>query len=199
MKYFNHMTSSVEDQKHEELIERTGLAGYGAYWIVLEKIASQIRPECVSTSLKLSWRNWARHLRTSTQKAQVLLRSMNDARLVRITEIDGLIEVDVPNILKYGDEYTKRLGIKPRQTPDKLPRISGTPAVPAVPEEKDLTASAPAGGSEAPAAAPKATRSKSACQYHLGCPKRGTIKSNGRWYCRDHDPEVSPYPAQAVK
>jgi hypothetical protein len=189
MKYFNHMTSSVEDQKHEKLIERAGLAGYGAYWIVLEKIASQIRPECVSTSLELSWRNWARHLRTSTQKAQVLLRFMDEARLVQLTEDGGLIKVDAPNILKYGDEYTKRLGIKSRQTPDKLPRVSGTPAVPAVPEGKDLTPSAPAGGSEAPAVAPVPLPKKDACQHHLGCDKRGTIKINGRWYCPQHDPD----------
>lgn len=137
MKYINHMTSSSDDEKHESLIEKCGMAGYGAYWVVVEKIAAQIRPECVSTSLTLSWRNWGRHLRTSPQQAQFWLRSMNCKQLIVLTEIDGVAKVDIPNILKYGDEYTKRLGINSRQTPDKLPTMSGLPAVPAVQAVQD--------------------------------------------------------------
>jgi hypothetical protein len=140
------MSSSVEDEKHEALIEKCGMEGYGAYWVVAEKIAAQIRPECVSTSLTLSWRNWARHLRTSTQKTQFLLRSMDEARLVLLTEINGSVKVDMPNILKYADEYTRKLLTKSRQTPDKLPTNTGSPAVPAlpaVPEEQDLKPIAP--------------------------------------------------------
>jgi hypothetical protein len=55
--------------------------------------------------------------------------------------------------------------------------------------KKDLTPSAPAGGSEAPAVAPVTLPKKGACQHHLGCDKRGTIKVNGRWYCPQHDPD----------
>lgn len=57
------------------------------------------------------------------------------------------------------------------------------------PEKKDLAAGVPAGGSEAPAATPKATRLKDACAFIGGCDKRGTIGINGRWYCPQHDPD----------
>jgi Domain of unknown function (DUF4373) len=225
MKYVNHMSSSVEDEKHEALIEKCGMEGYGAYWVVAEKIAAQIRPECVSTSLTLSWRNWARHLRgMDVRSVKHIVRTMADVGLIllKIKEIgctsaskndrsttdrkpiagrseNELVTVDMPNILKYADEYTRKLLTKSRQTPDKLRSDTGFPAVPALPEQQDLTAGAPLGGSEAPGGSPKPTRSKSACQHHLGCSKRGTIKSNGRWYCSGHDPEASQQPIQAMK
>jgi hypothetical protein len=183
------MTTSVEDEKHEALIEKCGMAGYGAYWVVAEKIGGQVRPESVSTSKALTWRNWARHLRTSVQQAQFWVRSMHQVGLVGLTEVNGVAEVDMPNILKYGDEYSKRVGITSGQKREKLPRVSGTPALPALPDIKDLTASASAGGSEAPAVAPTTLPKKDVCQHHLGCEKRGTIRINGRWYCPQHDPD----------
>ena len=137
MKYFNHMTSSAEDEKHEILIDKAGLAGYGAYWIVLEKVASQIRRESISTSLALSWRNWARYLRSSIKKSQFLLRSAHEAGLLQLTEEGSMVRVNIPNLLKYADEYTRKLRTKSRLTPDKLPTESGSPAVePAVPAVK---------------------------------------------------------------
>ena len=137
MKYFNHMTSSAEDEKHEILIDKAGLAGYGAYWIVLEKVASQIRRESISTSLALSWRNWARYLRSSTKKSQFLLKSAQEAGLLQLTEEGSMVRVDIPNLLKYADEYTRKLRTNSRLTPDKLPTESGSPAVkPAVPAVK---------------------------------------------------------------
>jgi len=201
MKYFNHMTSSVEDEKHEALIDRAGLAGYGAYWIVLEKVASQIRPEQVSTSLALTWRNWGRHLRVTTKTAQFLLRCMSDAGLISLSQVGDIVRVNVPNLLKYADEYSKKVGIKSRQTPEKVPSESGSPALPALPEHKDLGASAPAGGFEAPAVAPEPVLSaspssepyqgKDKCQ-EPGCTRRGRVKDtlgDGKWKCSRHGPD----------
>jgi hypothetical protein len=152
VKYLNHMSSSVEDQKHEALIDRAGLAGYGAYWIIAEKIAGQIRPEQVTTFLSLKWRNWARHLHVSTKSAQFLLRCMADARLILLRQDGDLVTIGMPNILKYADEYSRRLGINSRQTPDKLPSDSGFPALPALPEVQDLRAREAGGSLWAPPA-----------------------------------------------
>lgn len=213
MKYVNHMSSSVEDEKHEALIDKAGLAGYGAYWIVAEKIAAQIRPEQVATSLALSWRNWARHLRTSTQKAQFLLRSAHAVGLIILTEQAGIAKVDMPNILKYADEYTKRVGIPSGHAREKLPRDSGTPALPALPEVQDLRAREAGGFDGPPLAAPepapterppkKARDVKDRC-HAQGCTRRGDVPGNdGKWYCDQHDhpeppPPTSPPPGNGA-
>jgi len=217
MKYINHMTTSIEDQKHEALIEKCGLAGYGAYWVIVEKIGAAIRPESVSTSLTLTWRNWARHLRVDdVRTAKHLIKNMAEVGLIllEIREIgptstlqvgrsgahhrlishrseSELATIGVPNILKYGDEYSRKVGIKSGRTPDKLRSVSGFPALPALPDIKDLTATPPDEGSEALAGAPTTSttpRKKGSC-YVVGCMNTGTVKIDGKWYCRTCDPE----------
>ena len=130
MKYINHMTSSCDDEKHSMAIYKMGLAAYGAYWIIVEKIASQIRPESVSTSIRVPNELWSSWLRTRSDHALRLLRTLHDTKLIVCEFINGYTSVSVPNILKYGDEYTKRLLPKRTKTPDTLPILSGFPAVP---------------------------------------------------------------------
>lgn len=57
------------------------------------------------------------------------------------------------------------------------------------PKPKDLTANAPAGGSEAPAGAPKPAGIErpllNPCHWN-GCRRRGSISFGGKWYCSPH-------------
>jgi hypothetical protein len=205
MKYVTHLTVASEDDKFEDLRERMGRgihgqAAYGIYWVVAEKIGAQIRPESVSTFLTKTERKWCEMLNVRANYFRKWVVAMNLVGLAKIVTDGKLIKIDMPNILKYCDEYSRKVGIKSGHAPDKLRRDSGTPALPALPEVQDLGKRATAGGSEAPAVAPKTIPKKDACQHHLGCDKRGTIKINGRWYCPGHDPEqVSQGPAQAMK
>ena len=124
------MTSSSDDEKHSMAIHKMGIAAYGAYWIIVEKIAAQIRPESVSTTIRVHNELWASWLRTRSDHAMRLLRTLHCSNLIICEFTDGITSVSVPNILKYGDEYTKRLLPKRIKTPDALPILSGFPAVP---------------------------------------------------------------------
>lgn len=133
MKYINHMTSAHNDDKHISAMYKMGLAAYGAYWVILEKIASQIRPESVTTSMRVPHETWSRLLRTRIDHATRLLRVLHETGLI-ICEFDGeYTTVSVPNLLKYGDEYTKKVLRKSIESRDKVRTHSGSPAVPAVP------------------------------------------------------------------
>lgn len=145
MKYVNHLCTSRNGGKMEEHTGRTGLEGYGAYWTIVEVIGGQIIPESPKTFLTLSWRKWARHLDVTTKKTQFLVRSASLAKLIRLYEEGEKITIDIPNILKYADEYTKKVLTKSGQTPEHYPTNSGLPALPAFPdlpeekkEKKDL-------------------------------------------------------------
>lgn len=193
MKYVNHMSSSVTDEKHEALIEKCGLAGYGAYWIIAETIAAQIRPESRATNLALTWRNWARHLRVNTKSTMFLVRSMSLVGLIFVHEGDEKITIDMPNLLKYADQYTRKVLTRSRHSPDNVRSDNELPALPALPDIKDLMATPPAEGSEAFAGAPKTStppRTKGSC-YIVGCQNTGTVKINGKWYCRTCNPEYT--------
>ena len=147
MKYVTHLTVAAEDDKHEDLRERmgggvSGLAAYGAYWMVLEKIGAQIRPESVSTSMTKTVSKWSEIAGVKTSWFRKWSRAAHEAGLILLSENGNKITIGTPNILKYADEYSRRVGIISRQTPDKLPRVSGTPALPALQEDIDLRARA---------------------------------------------------------
>ena len=143
MKYVTHLTVAAEDDKHEDLRERmgggvSGLAAYGAYWMVLEKIGAQIRPESVSTSMTKTVSKWSEIAGVKTSWFRKWSRAAHEAGLIRLSENGNKVTIGVPNILKYCDEYSRKLGIKSGRPPDKLRSDSGTPALPALPDKQDL-------------------------------------------------------------
>jgi hypothetical protein len=135
MKYINHMTVAGEDEKIQALRDEFGVAGYGAYWLIVEKIAAQIRPESVSINLTLSWKKWGLYLDIRPSLARKMIESMNKVKLITLQSDEKSATIGIPNILKYADEYSKRVGIKAGQCPEKVPIVSGTPALLALPEQ----------------------------------------------------------------
>ncbi len=136
MKYINHMTCAHDDEKMQRLIDLHGMAGYGAYWLIAEVIASQIRKESMSTSIRLSYKSWGHRLHVDPRTASKWVRSLGETGLAIVDHDANSASVDIPNLLKYGDEYIKRVGIKSRVYPEGIGSLSHLPAVPALPEEK---------------------------------------------------------------
>jgi hypothetical protein len=195
MKYLKHVTVAGEDEKIQALRSQHGLAAYGAYWLILEKIATQFRAESISTSLTLSVRKWGQHVEMKPTWIRKVLMSGHSLGLWSAVTNGELITINVPNLLKYCDEYTKKVRRVSGQTPEAVRSGPGLPALPALLPIQDLAAGATAGGLEAPAVPPKATRSKDACAFSGGCPRRGTIPGNdGKWYCDLHDREPTQPP-----
>jgi hypothetical protein len=136
MKYINHMTCAHDDEKMQRLIDLHGMAGYGAYWLITEKIASQIRKESMSTSLRLSYRSWGHSLHVDPRTASKWIRSIGECGLAIVEHDSNGASINIPNLLKYGDEYIKRVGIKSRVSPDNVGSLSHLLEVPALPKEK---------------------------------------------------------------
>ena len=142
MKYINHMTIAHDDSKIQALRDKHGLAGYGAYWVIVEKIAAQVRPESPEPELTLSLKKWALHLDIRPVFAAKLIRTQHELGLISVRTNGEVWTLSAPNVLKYADEYTKKVGIKSRQSPDKCPDSVGNPSLPALPalqeQKKDL-------------------------------------------------------------
>jgi hypothetical protein len=178
------MTIAGEDEKTQSLRARHGLAGYGAYWLILEKIAVQIRPESISTSLTLSVRKWAQHVDMKPSWIRKVLSTGNELGLMRVTTQGELVTVDVPNILKYCDEYTRKVRRVSGQTPDKLRSKPGSPTLPTylnqdlkpgpVDNSDNSQGAPPAGVPEAPPSERQKKKSDVLCKTD-GCSKRWVI------------------------
>jgi len=121
MKYINHMTCAGDDEKIQSLRDRHGVAGYGIYWLLIERVAAQIRPESISTSLTLSVSKWAKYLDIKPGYLLKTVSTCSELGLISVERRNDLVTIGIPNILKYCDEYTRKVRRVSGQTPDKDP------------------------------------------------------------------------------
>lgn len=150
MKYVNHMTCAFQDEKVQAAVAAGGIKVYAAYWIIVEAISAQIRPESISVKMTLTWQQWGARLLTDVRTVRRIASILQVAALIVLQDSGKSATIEIPNILKYADEYTKRVCQKSGQTPgltrDKLGTLSGSPALPALPalpDKQDLTPIAP--------------------------------------------------------
>jgi hypothetical protein len=107
------MAVSHQDSKISRLLDSSGLAGYGAWWILLEIIAGEMGKEDQKCSAEHSLTQWSRFLRCHPNQAKSYLKSMQSAGLVDIEIIQSRYRVSVSNLLKYRDEHSRKSGHAP--------------------------------------------------------------------------------------
>lgn len=108
MRWFKHLSTSQDDEVMSELIDEFGPAGYGIFWIVLEKISLNCGVGNETTS-RYSAKRWANFAGCSAQYLRKVLRFLDERIPNFCVEDDGrYITIDCPNILKYRDEYTQK-------------------------------------------------------------------------------------------
>ena len=143
MKYVAHMTCAFQDEKIQAAVAAGGIKAYAVYWILIEAIAAQIRPESISVELTLTWAQWAGRMGIDPRNARRMTTILHETSVILLQDHGKHATIKIPNILKYADEYTKKVCKKSGQTPDisrdNIPRLSGSPALPALPtKEKGL-------------------------------------------------------------
>ena len=119
MRWFKHMTASGNDEKLSRLKDKFGLEGYGFWWAVLEIVAEKVG-EDAQTSAEFSLKKWGSLVGVSPKKFRTLAEFCANIELFSIKFDQDLLCIDMPNILKYRDEYTERLHKKSGQNRDKL-------------------------------------------------------------------------------
>lgn len=119
MRWLKHLTASHQDEKITRLFDAAGHAGYGLWWHILEVIGQEItRDNPNRCSLTYSIRTWSRRLYLPPHLVRTRLELLAGVGLVSLRYEQGELEVRVPNILKYKDEYQE----KSRHTPDTVGR-----------------------------------------------------------------------------
>lgn len=109
MRWFKHMTDADDDEKLSRLQDEFGLEGYGFWWRVVEIIAKRVTEEN-RTDLCYSTKNWARRIGVSTRKFKKILSFCAELGLVFVSHEKDMVTINMPNILKYRDEYTAKKG-----------------------------------------------------------------------------------------
>lgn len=128
MRWLKHMTATPDDEKVAMLLAQHGPFAYGVWWLVLEKIALSMKKDATEASLTYPVSTWATVLRVPPQHVEMRLSQVAGVGLLKVSSeavaggVEGKsgirrIRVEVPNLLKYRDEYSQRSG----PTPDSLP------------------------------------------------------------------------------
>lgn len=123
MRWFKHLSNAHNDECMSELLDEFGAEGYGVWWIILEKIASQMDKSgrCFA---RYSVKKWAKSCGVSAKKFQktVSFLSKLGKFSIKVCEKNSdFLIIECLNLLKFRDEYTK----KSRQTPDTRRTLSG--------------------------------------------------------------------------
>jgi len=101
------MTKSWNDEKVAMAVELGGLEAYGLYFRLLEIVAGNMEgnapPAC-----EYSVKRFARDCNLLSNRFERLLKVLEKCRLVSVTKFEELLKVEIPNIVKYRDEYSER-------------------------------------------------------------------------------------------
>lgn len=120
MRWVKHMTHANTDEKMALLIAELGLEGYGFYWLVLETVARQIEAGSEKTSVEYPVSFWRKITGFSPKKLRVFAEFCTEFKIFSAKIVGNAMVVDIPNILKYRDEWSKKKAKNSGETPESL-------------------------------------------------------------------------------
>lgn len=107
MKWFKHMTCSGDDEKLSAIMDELGMEGYGFYWRLLEVVAEKLdqngEPSC-----QFSAKKWGNFFQFSAKKFLKFAQILAEKRLISVEISENFVKIDIPNLLKYRDNYQKK-------------------------------------------------------------------------------------------
>ena len=133
MKWFQHLTTAQDDEDLTALLERYGPEGYGVYWLLGELVGRNVKDHTDAPETEMLRATWARKCYVSEKKFDLIVTFLHRRRKISVTErIEGrhaYVTIRHEKVLKYCDEWIKKLRSKSGSTPEALGTDSGvTPA-----------------------------------------------------------------------
>jgi hypothetical protein len=129
MRWLKHLTRARLDEQVTALVTDCGLESYGFYWMLLEVVGESMdRSERCSISYPVA--QWARLLSCHRSKVYRYMNELQNRGLIQVKfpvtvnlpqgilqdtkrSSSDNIEVSIPKLLKYRDEYSKKSGHSP--------------------------------------------------------------------------------------
>ncbi len=133
MKWFKHFTDASDDEFIADLEDRYGWEGYGRWWRLLEIVGMQFKKDGPPLA-SYPWSTWQTKLRARRVNLEKFLRYLEASGKIKMTETTeklgrksfsnsflrkengDILIIEIPNLLKIRDEYSKKSG----QNQDKV-------------------------------------------------------------------------------
>lgn len=120
MKWFKHDADASNDAKLRKLRIKYGAQGYGIYWYCLELIARNVEKHNLTFELEHDSELIADDFKLSPELVQHIMKYMVDVGLFEDT--NGIITC--LKMASRTDEYTQKLLLKNKTSPDYVPTLS---------------------------------------------------------------------------
>lgn len=125
MRWIKHVSTFSRSAAMTEVLETLGPAGYGATWLLLERIAGEWdgkdEPE-----LQLSVKSWKKTCGFSAKKLKELLEIMENHGIIFLKSEENKLSLTAPILLELLDEWTSRSRKKSGVPPEPIPCDSRT-------------------------------------------------------------------------
>lgn len=86
-----------------------GPEGYGVWWLMVEVVAKQMN-KSLRCEAEYPVAVWSKKFYISKRKTLEILRVFSEKNLIFLKESEKKISVEIPNLLKFRDEYSQRSG-----------------------------------------------------------------------------------------
>lgn len=117
MRWFKHLTNAWDDEDLSAVTGEHGLELYGFWWRLLEIIGKQMdgssRSHC-----KYSAKVWGKFSGISAKKFRKFADILMEKKLITLEIDEDDIFIDIPNLVNYRDEWTKKKIRDDQKTPE---------------------------------------------------------------------------------
>lgn len=107
MKWYKHLTGSLDDPDISEAIEEFGPAGYLVFFGTLEVMAREFDVNNPG-KVTVSQRFLTRKLQVSRQKTVKILKFFHEKERIFLEEDGGKFHLNCPRLRELSDEYTRK-------------------------------------------------------------------------------------------
>jgi hypothetical protein len=109
LRWFKHLSESADDEKLADILAAHGPEGYGVWWLMVEVVAKQM-DKSLKCEVAYPIGVWSKKFFVSKRKTLELLQVFSAKNLIFLKESEKKISVEIPNLLKFRDEYSTRSG-----------------------------------------------------------------------------------------
>ncbi len=119
MRWFKHMTATRQDEKIALMIAKYGPVSYAYWWMVFEAVALQVEKGGTKNHVTYHVTTWSQVLSVRGSHVRQCLEMLAVSRVVTVVWDQDMATVTIPNLLKYRDEYTSRVGTRSGHSPEQ--------------------------------------------------------------------------------
>ena len=118
MKWFKHEADAFLSEGVDAIIDAEGFAGYGRWNRILEIVAFKM-DETDRCHAEYSIQKWCRLLGLKQKKLISFLELTENQLKTKVVYSENIIRIEIPNLLKKRDNYSKNLQVTKKQLASK--------------------------------------------------------------------------------